>query len=421
MGRIVRKTESIGSAAVTYAYSYDDVDRLSDVQVYLNDNLNPTTWYEFEYDNDAVPVGNGNRTGRTIHMDDDADGVWDSEVSEVGTYDLQDRILSYDNAQYEFTDGGMLATKTEGADVTEYYYDLLGNLKGVDLPDGTSIEYLIDGKGRRIWKQVDEVSVKGFVYRDSLNPLAELNGNGETVAVFIYGTKSNVPDYMLKLETGSWVKYRFATDQVGSVRYVIRESDSAVVQEMVYSPFGVVLSDTNPGFQPFGFAGGLYDGDTGLVRFGARDYDPEVGRWTAKDPILFNGDGPNLYVYVLNDPVNMIDPWGRKSWTNEAKWKALCASAYALEPLCEKLDMTVDKDKDKDRNKNNKCPDKKPKTSLLQDLQELCDGTTRLDDGSECYYDDDGNLKGKGSYNYGDDPLEHMCKDVLPYCKWKQY
>jgi len=62
--------------------------------------------------------------------------------------------------------------------------------------------------------------------------------------------------------------------------------------------------------QPFGFARGLYDRDTKLVRFGARDYDPEVARWTAKDPILFQGGDTNLYGYVLNDPVNFIDPLG---------------------------------------------------------------------------------------------------------------
>jgi RHS repeat-associated protein len=72
-----------------------------------------------------------------------------------------------------------------------------------------------------------------------------------------------------------------------------------------------VTSDTNPGFQPFGFAGGLYDADTGLVRFGARDYDAFTGRWTARDPSLFRG-GFNLYAYVHNDPINFIDPDGRQ-------------------------------------------------------------------------------------------------------------
>src|SRR5204863_9133550 len=79
---------------------------------------------------------------------------------------------------------------------------------------------------------------------------------------------------------------------------------------MDYDEFGNILLDTNPGFQPFGFAGGLYDQHTKLVRFGARDYDAETGRWTAKDPIRFAGSDTNLYGYVLNDPVNFIDPSG---------------------------------------------------------------------------------------------------------------
>jgi len=77
-----------------------------------------------------------------------------------------------------------------------------------------------------------------------------------------------------------------------------------------YNPFGNVISDSNPGWQPFGFAGGMYDSDTGLTRFGARDYDPETGRWTIKDPIRFDGGDSNLYGYVLNDPINFVDPLG---------------------------------------------------------------------------------------------------------------
>jgi len=75
--------------------------------------------------------------------------------------------------------------------------------------------------------------------------------------------------------------------------------------------FGNIITDTNPTFEiPFGFAGGLHDQDTGLLRFGFRDYDPNVGRWTAKDPILFAGGNTDLYGYCLNDPVNWMDPLG---------------------------------------------------------------------------------------------------------------
>jgi len=91
---------------------------------------------------------------------------------------------------------------------------------------------------------------------------------------------------------------------------LLAEGARSASQRIDYDSFGRVLADSNPGFQPFGFAGGLYDPDTGLVRFGARDYDPETGRWTAKDPLLFRGGAANLYSYVLNDPVNRIDPDG---------------------------------------------------------------------------------------------------------------
>ena len=49
---------------------------------------------------------------------------------------------------------------------------------------------------------------------------------------------------------------------------------------------------------------------TKLVKFGARYYDPEAGRWTSKDPILFDGGDSNIYGYAANDPVNKIDPSG---------------------------------------------------------------------------------------------------------------
>jgi RHS repeat-associated protein len=77
------------------------------------------------------------------------------------------------------------------------------------------------------------------------------------------------------------VTYRLITDQVGSVRLVMNTSTGAVAERVDYDEFGNVLADSAPGTQPFGFAGGLYDRDTGLVRFGARDYDPSTGRWAA--------------------------------------------------------------------------------------------------------------------------------------------
>ena len=224
----------------------------------------------------------------------------------TGTYDAQDRLLSYGGNTYTYTANGELLTKTTGGQTTTYNYDVLGNLMAVTLPDGTLIEYVIDGRNRRIGKKVNGVLVQGFLYSDQLNPIAELDGTGNVVSRFVYGTKANVPDYIIK----GGVTYRIISDHLGSPRLVVDTTTGAVVQRIDYDEFGNVLLDTNPGFQPFGFAGGIYDADTGLVRFGARDYYPVTGRWTAKDPIKFASRDSNLYGYVLVDSVNLVDTNG---------------------------------------------------------------------------------------------------------------
>jgi RHS repeat-associated protein len=76
----------------------------------------------------------------------------------------------------------------------------------------------------------------------------------------------------------------------------------------------------SPDFQPFGFAGGPTDTDTGLIRVGTRDYDPGVGRWTTKDTWRFGGGQTNLFAYSQGDPINRTDPSGNGSVTILPAW-----------------------------------------------------------------------------------------------------
>ena len=287
LARIKSKTETTGTTGGqthVYDYTYDVSGRLTQVE------QDGTTIATYTYD------GNGNRLTFT-----DAGGTTTN-----GTYDDQDRILTYGANSYSYTANGELQTKTNGGQTTTYDVDVLGNLMAVTLPDGTQIEYLIDGENRRIGKKTGGTLTQGFLYQDDLNPIAELDGSNNIVSRFVYGSMSNVPDYMIKNGT----TYRIISDHLGSVRLVVNTQTGEIVQRIDYDTFGQVTQDTNPGFQPFGFAGGLYDSDTGLVRFGARDYDAEVGRWTAKDPIGFDGGDTNLYAYVFNETINFTDPTG---------------------------------------------------------------------------------------------------------------
>jgi RHS repeat-associated protein len=283
LGRITQKVETIEGIATLIDYRYDMAGRL--VEVKQDDVVVEAYTYD----------GNGNRlTAKTEN------GL----VS--GSYDEQDRLVQYGNNTYDYTANGELRRKESHGEITQYRYDVLGNLRFVRLPDGKEIEYVIDGRNRRIGKKVNGVLTQSFLYQDSLNPVAELDGDGNVVARFVYGSKANVPDYMLK----DGKTYRILSDHLGSPRLVVDISNGSVAQRMDYDAFGNVVFDSNPGFQPFGFAGGIYDLDIKLTRFGARDYDAQTGRWTVKDPILFDGGDTNLFGYVLGDPVNGISPFG---------------------------------------------------------------------------------------------------------------
>lgn len=290
LGRITRKDETLAASTTVYEYGYDLAGRLSAVTV------------------------NGNVTARYTY-DDNGNRLSGPGLSAPPSYDVQDRLLAYGDATYAYTANGELLSKTQGGQQTQYHYDVLGHLRHADLPDGRKIDYLVDGQNRWIGKKLTDTNgnttSSGYLYQNRLRPVAELDGNNQVVAVFVHATHANVPDYLIK----GGATYRILTDHLGSPRLVVNIANGSVVQRLDYDEFGQVILDTNPGFQPFGFAGGLYDPETGLVRFGGRDYDAATARWTAKDPIIFSGGQVNLYVYTNNNPINLIDPEG-----NVPKW-----------------------------------------------------------------------------------------------------
>jgi RHS repeat-associated protein len=187
-------------------------------------------------------------------------------------------------------------------------YDVFGNLKQATLPNGDVVDYNSDGMDRRAHKKVNGSFKWRYLYEDQYRVAAIIDSSSVLKKTFVYATHVNVPDYM----SDGTDEYRIITDHLGSPRLVVKVTDGTVAQRMDYNVLGEVKADTNQGFQPFGFAGGIYEPATKLVRFGTRDYDPRAcGRWTTKDPIRFDGGNANLYGYVMADPVNFRDITGR--------------------------------------------------------------------------------------------------------------
>ena len=216
-------------------------------------------------------------------------------------YSDEDHLLSVDGTTYEYDADGFLTTKTAGSDVTTYDYSSRGELLSVSLPDSTLIDYINDPLGRRIAKMVNGSITEKYLWQGLTRLLAVYDGSDNLVMRFEYAV-GRVPVSMTKGGSSYYLTY----DQVGSLR-VVADASGNVVKRIDYDSFGNIINDTDPTFEvPFGFAGGLHDRDTGF-----RDYDPDIGRWTAKDPIFFEGGDTDLFGYCLNDPVNAIDPTGK--------------------------------------------------------------------------------------------------------------
>lgn len=288
VGRIVQLFDTIQGTPTRWRFIYDSVGRL------IADSVNGAIFHAFAYDS------NGNRQS-----------VTSSGGTVTYAYDNQDRLLnavhSLDTTIYTYGSNGELRVRTAtGVGTTRYTYDAFGNLVTVLLPDSTVIDYVIDGQNRRVGRKVNGVLLQAWLYQNQLSPLAELDSTGMVVSRFVYGSRANAPDYMVK--DGN--VYRFVVDHLGSVRLVVDTATGTIAQRIDYDEWGNVTQNTSPGFQPFGFAGGIWDDSTKLLRFGARDYDPLVGRWTAKDPIRFGAGDFGLYTYAGGDPVNATDRTG---------------------------------------------------------------------------------------------------------------
>ena len=279
LGRVSRRVETVGGGSLTYQYAYDADGQLIRV---LQDG-SPIEQYEYD--------ANGNRT---LHQ-------LSTAAPERAEYDSDDRVLKQGGTAYAFDRSGLMVKR--GGDT--FVYSAAEELLRAEV-GGRGIQYIYDGYGRRV-ARVEGGAAHQFIYanQDNQFEITACRYPNGTLDIFFY---DDVGRLFAVQRAGAM--YYVATDQVGTPR-VVADASGRVVKVMEHSSFGELLADSNPSFQlPIGFASGLTDSSTGLVLFGWRDYDPKVGRWTARDPIFFEGSGLNLYTYLGNNPLLGRDPSG---------------------------------------------------------------------------------------------------------------
>jgi RHS repeat-associated protein len=168
---------------------------------------------------------------------------------------------------------------------------------------GNTAAYSYDAQGRRKTKTVNGAATV-FVTDAGNREVLEYDGaSGAIQRWYAYGLGSN--EVLNQTNVAAGTRAALIPDIQGSVIASV-DSVSGTLSKIGYLPYG--KSANAPG--TFGYTAQRIDPETnGLYYYRARHYSPAWGRFLQADPIGTQG-GVNLYAYVNNDPLNLVDPFG---------------------------------------------------------------------------------------------------------------
>ena len=275
------------------------------------------------------------------------DSIGNRLKKDSSNYKINDlnELSEADGVSYTFDPSGNLATKIIGEKTWTYLSNPLNQLTQVKTPDQTVITFTYDPSGRRLTKKIEAKAKKAKIYRYFYLGQTEigcLDEKGSIIELKVPGNPNqpeSVPAVALEIKKEIYVPIY---DMQGNIACLVDGEHRNIVESYRYSAFGEeeiinergrVVSDSVIG-NAWRYKGKRTDKEIGLIYFGKRYYDPEVGRWTSLDPIG-EIDGPNLYAYANNNPITYVDYFGLASEISNGNKDAFQEYFYGdYEPHC---------------------------------------------------------------------------------------
>jgi len=273
-----RVSQADGTGTTTF--TYDALNRLTAAAY-------PGTYGSWSWAYDSV----GNRTSQTA-----------PSGTTPYSYDANNRLTTAGAVNYSYDANGNLISTTAGQ---SFSWDVFNRLTGAS-GSGGSVSYTYNGDGLKLRRTGPDGAT--VYYYDGIRPIWETDGAGALKAQLDRDIFGNL---IGRREVNGNRRY-FAHDGLGGLTGVTDEGGTHVAS-LFYDAMGNIRATggtwTTGNYR---FTGAELDPATGLYHMGARFYDPGVGRWLSEDLIQwnFNPSSLNLYAYVLNNPVNLVDLTG---------------------------------------------------------------------------------------------------------------
>ena len=295
---------------VVQTYGYDPVSRLTTLTTNLTDTNDLTiggSTTPISY-NPASQILSAPRSNDTfswngsvaVNRSYTANGLnqYTAAGSAIFTYDAKGNLTSDGTNTYGYSSENLL-TSAPGATLS---YDPLLRLY-----------------------QVSGTTTMRLTY-DGLNLLADYDGVGTLQHRYVFGPGIDEP-IVEYAGSGTTSRTFLSADERGSI-FARSGNTGALVTSNTYDESGIPGSGNAGLFQ---YTGQAWISQLGFYYYKARMYSPTLGRFMQTDPLGYDGDGPNLYAYVLNDPANFTDPLGLRIACNflsvaDGPWVYRCIS-----------------------------------------------------------------------------------------------
>lgn len=239
---------------------------------------------------------------------------------------ILNELMEAEGNIYTFHPNGSIATKTVHGNTQTYQTNPLNQVVSIQDADQNTVTFTYDLTGKRLSKRIDAKGKKSKVLRFFYINDTEIgcvNEKGMIIELKIPSDPNNPESSAIAIEVKNETSVPIY-DLQGNIVCLLDPIKHRVVESYRYSIYGEeeiinesgkILSQSSIG-NPWRYRGKRVDEEVGLIYFGYRYYDPEIGRWISPDPIG-TIDGPNLYAFAHNNPMKYADSFGLHSKLDE--------------------------------------------------------------------------------------------------------